>query len=252
MIWCLQLMICARKSRANQGSWHAKHERKSRVLDAQISCRPSNGVVTARELVAGDTLRRTAVRARLRFNEGSCMRALITYVELVTSRRWSQARRRWLMVRRAVPEVVAAWREAVEDGRRERERVREAHRRHEQAEADGRGGPASRTQAMEVRRDKRERGMWAGMIDAAAAQRSVRRRGIEDGGSGKGHVTRSGEREMGKGGKRLGEAHGCARRAIRRKTLTTSAVSERSLERMHTGLCEGNWVSTQGRPPDPG
>ena len=41
MIWCLQLMICARKSRANQGSWHAKHERKSRVLDAQISCRPT-------------------------------------------------------------------------------------------------------------------------------------------------------------------------------------------------------------------
>ena len=107
------------------------------------------------------------------------------------------------MVQRAVPEVVVAWREAVEDGRRERERVREAHRRQEQAEADGRGGPASRTMAMEARRDTCERGMWAGMIDAAV-QRSVRRRGIEDGdsASGKGHVivTRGGEREMGKEG----------------------------------------------------
>ena len=91
--------------------------------------------VTAREILAGGTLRRTAGRARLRFNEGSCMRALITYVELVTSRRWSQARRRWAIVRRAVPGVVVAWREAVEDGRRDRERVSEAHRRHEQAEA---------------------------------------------------------------------------------------------------------------------
>ena len=45
---------------------------------------------------------------------------------------------RWvweIMVRRrAVPGVVEACREAVEDGRRERERVSEAHRRQEQAE----------------------------------------------------------------------------------------------------------------------
>ena len=179
------------------------------------------------------------------------MRALITYVELVTSRRWSQARRRWSMVRRAVPGVVVAWREAVEDGRRDRERVSEAHRRHEQAEADGRGGPASKTRAMEVRKETCERGVWAGMIDAAV-RRGVRRRRIEDGDSRQGRVTRVGERGGVTGRKRPGEAHGCARRAIRRKTLTTSAVSEIGLDRMHTGLCEGNWVSTQGRPPDPG
>ena len=118
------------------------------------------------------------------FPAGNCLRALMSYVLLVRSARWSRPRRWWRWVKTQVPRVIQATRIAVEEGIRARLAREEWDRRQTRAEKRGLGGAAASTRAMEreekrVRTGEAQEG-WEGVVERerdgdAQMQERVRR-----------------------------------------------------------------------------
>ena len=146
---------------------------------------------------------------------GNCIWALLEYMRLVRSARWSRACQRWRMLKGQVPRVIQAERIAGEEVERQGAERQERERREALAGEKGIGGLAARTRGMAQAGVERELG-WESVLARVRGGEAEMRERIDRA------CLRAVEvRRLRRGG----------RRGTRRGT-TTAAVSAIALEQM--------------------